>query len=119
VEEDFPENGESCGDELQWGHGDEAVEEIILAEGCDTKEIGFNGATAMKPWKSYVHDRTGHRLGRFNGATAMKPWKSSSSRLWDGSAARLQWGHGDEAVEEIAISVRTGEKGTASMGPRR
>ena len=37
---------------------------------------------------------------RFNGATAMKPWKSqnpagqASQRQW------LQWGHGDEAVEE-------------------
>ena len=36
---------------LQWGHGDEAVEED---SGAGTKSRGrprFNGATAMKPWK--------------------------------------------------------------------
>jgi len=37
---------------------------------------GFNGATAMKPWKSPHANRwtTGCEEG-FNGATAMKPWK--------------------------------------------
>ena len=37
---------------LQWGHGDEAVEE---ARGCEgVALIRFNGATAMKPWKTVV-----------------------------------------------------------------
>ena len=37
----------------------------------------FNGATAMKPWKSDHSRRIAkdRRIG-FNGATAMKPWKS-------------------------------------------
>ena len=37
---------------------------------------------------------------RFNGATAMKPWKSLVSTSNAGRRHRLQWGHGDEAVEE-------------------
>jgi len=38
---------------LQWGHGDEAVEEAKTR----LSRIGsnsFNGATAMKPWKSTI-----------------------------------------------------------------
>ena len=64
-------------------------------------EIRFNGATAMKPWKrhSTARQHSPYHSG-FNGATAMKPWKStvpeSPFRLPD----VLQWGHGDEAVEE-------------------
>ena len=37
--------------------------------------VSFNGATAMKPWKSVVGDQPGDGLLGFNGATAMKPWK--------------------------------------------
>ena len=40
-------------------------------------------------------------LHSFNGATAMKPWKSSVSVLGKPQAEQLQWGHGDEAVEEL------------------
>ena len=36
--------------ELQWGHGDEAVEERELGS-IPTMRRRFNGATAMKPWK--------------------------------------------------------------------
>jgi len=36
----------------------------------------------------------------FNGATAMKPWKRVRSKAAIGRAMGLQWGHGDEAVEE-------------------
>ena len=38
--------------ELQWGHGDEAVEELVGAVFTEDHEISFNGATAMKPWNS-------------------------------------------------------------------
>ncbi len=60
---------------LQWGHGDEAVEEANDLNDLSPTIYGFNGATAMKPWKS-----CGCRHGfppniGFNGATAMKPWK--------------------------------------------
>ncbi len=36
----------------------------------------------------------------FNGATAMKPWKSITETRGMAEARTLQWGHGDEAVEE-------------------
>ena len=62
---------------LQWGHGDEAVEE--------------GGASARTQIPC-----------RFNGATAMKPWKSRSIDFIYKRRPRLQWGHGDEAVEELS-----------------
>ena len=34
-------------------------------------------------------------------------------------AKPLQWGHGDEAVEEIDTDETADEKADASMGPRR
>ena len=59
------------------------------------------------------------RRKSFNGATAMKPWKSAD--LWRERRARgkLQWGHGDEAVEEDFGHVRGLDQVVASMGPRR
>ena len=36
---------------LQWGHGDEAVEEAAGRWTDHGHQGGFNGATAMKPWK--------------------------------------------------------------------
>ncbi len=61
----------------------------------------FNGATAMKPWKTMpiVEFRSSAVVG-FNGATAMKPWKTSDSRRLRPLPRSLQWGHGDEAVED-------------------
>jgi len=38
-------------DMLQWGHGDEAVEESELTGSSSAARDRFNGATAMKPWK--------------------------------------------------------------------
>jgi len=38
---------------LQWGHGDEAVEDSDVPIVTTGKER-FNGATAMKPWKTVV-----------------------------------------------------------------
>jgi len=80
---------------LQWGHGDEAVEEYPrYSSGCANSR-------------------------RFNGATAMKPWKSGRPAAATGTGFWLQWGHGDEAVEEVGDRhlVLTGLQ--ASMGPRR
>ena len=36
---------------LQWGHGDEAVEEARVELRIAATGECFNGATAMKPWK--------------------------------------------------------------------
>ena len=59
----------------------------------------------MKPWKRTT------QLGelrplyiRFNGATAMKPWKSKDGRHIGRVLYKLQWGHGDEAVEELPFT---------------
>ena len=79
----------------------------------------FNGATAMKPWKRFLAMCPRLNFQGFNGATAMKPWKSVTDLLGSYTATWLQWGHGDEAVEEEpgwrgrAVGV------LASMGPRR
>ena len=57
---------------------------------------------------------------RFNGATAMKPWKSANAEHTDVLHSMLQWGHGDEAVEEVGhLLCSCVRKQLASMGPRR
>jgi len=50
----------------------------------------------------------------------MKPWKSAfPGEDFQPFAMKLQWGHGDEAVEEAA-DVEPGDAVLmASMGPRR
>jgi len=40
---------------LQWGHGDEAVEEAAHPAHSAAENQCFNGATAMKPWKRLGH----------------------------------------------------------------
>ena len=79
---------------------------------------GFNGATAMKPWKRRPGGDACARRSGFNGATAMKPWKSRYSRSCSGDRM-LQWGHGDEAVEEASYAELRQAVSRASMGPRR
>jgi len=61
---------------------------------------GFNGATAMKPWKRdqpcFRRDPP-HSLQWGHGDEAVE----ETEPMWlGGPATRLQWGHGDEAVEE-------------------
>ncbi len=55
----------------------------------------------MKPWKSRPFRSYSAAFSCFNGATAMKPWKSNLRRSWIWGFTSLQWGHGDEAVEEF------------------
>jgi len=43
-------------------------------------------------------------MASFNGATAMKPWKSMDDTEKPKRPGKLQWGHGDEAVEEPAAA---------------
>jgi len=54
----------------------------------------------MKPWKRWTYGTIGATSKRFNGATAMKPWKSVIKLGKHSINESLQWGHGDEAVEE-------------------
>src|SRR5881397_2313732 len=60
---------------LQWGHGEEAVEN----PGCSPRTrgtTGFNGATAMRPWKTGGGGYPAALPRGFNGATAKRPWKT-------------------------------------------
>ena len=57
--------------------------------------------------------------GGFNGATAMKPWRSYKAEGGEIGQTMLQWGHGDEAVEENRVDVVLADHLPASMGPRR
>ena len=59
------------------------------------------------------------RKRSFNGATAMKPWKSCDGNKASSRVRVLQWGHGDEAVEEDFEQWQTAVDLAASMGPRR
>jgi len=49
----------------------------------------------------------------------MKPWKRRKTVLGVQVAAQLQWGHGDEAVEEQGNNANIQTFCNASMGPRR
>ena len=49
----------------------------------------------------------------------MKPWKSEYTSVLIMASNVLQWGHGDEAVEEDFARVGTLGLVAASMGPRR
>ncbi len=74
---------------LQWGHGDEAVEEEEVP-GTEFLVGSFNGATAMKPWKRCTSRRSrSRRLLCFNGATAMKPWKRDRSAYYRDRSGRF------------------------------
>ena len=73
----------------------------------------------MKPWKS------GNISGSAAGLTALQ-WGHGDEAVEEADAlglsrtqAQLQWGHGDEAVEEAASSQYRDGGATASMGPRR
>ena len=108
--------------ELQWGHGDEAVEEATQPRRVRAVEASFNGATAMKPWKRVAACRACSGRGCFNGATAMKPWKRIDLEAVARCMKELQWGHGDEAVEEFFLAMGAtpgllGFNGATAMKP--
>ena len=49
----------------------------------------------------------------------MKPWKSTLAGVLGAILYELQWGHGDEAVEEVVSVTSPAVSINASMGPRR
>ncbi len=74
----------------------------------------------MKPWKSYVMfgDGGGTTMLQWgHGDEAVEEAETRSRALVHGP--RLQWGHGDEAVEEHPTQDLRHAPGIASMGPRR
>jgi len=73
----------------------------------------------MKPWKSTpqhcgAHDDCLLQWG--HGDEAVEELESEESKL---GTNWLQWGHGDEAVEEDAKVPESLGHSLASMGPRR
>ncbi len=74
----------------------------------------------MKPWKTFeIRSDALAEEKRFNGATAMKPWKTILALCPMHAFYMLQWGHGDEAVEDTNCFNDCAEVVQASMGPRR
>jgi len=74
----------------------------------------------MKPWKREdARTTSGSTCPYFNGATAMKPWKRAERAAVQIGKLVLQWGHGDEAVEEQDLGEAAPAHRIASMGPRR
>ncbi len=77
------------------------------------------GPRRLSPWKTENWqniDRS--RQCCFNGATAMSAVEDGQTAAATSSPTRLQWGHGDCAVEDVEPRQRTAPT-AASMGPRR
>jgi len=62
----------------------------------------------MEPWKRRCTLRWRRCFFCFNGATAMEPWKSCGPAATPLTTVRLQWGHGDGAVEEVETVAPNG-----------
>src|SRR5689334_20913526 len=85
---------------LQFGHGGEAVETLIVGGAANDHDAGFNSATAVKPWRPRLQHRGHGRSRSFNSATAVKPWRPGvSCAILSVGPGVLQFGHGGEAVE--------------------
>src|SRR5205809_981295 len=83
---------------LQFGHGTEAVE--TTARPLPARQaLGFNSATARRPWKPSVIRLAGAVYHRFNSATARRPWKRQcglrypprGSARFNSATARRPW----------------------------
>ena len=59
--------------ELQWGHGREAVDGYRPSS-TTARPLGFNGATAARPWMAHCSAPRVATTECFNGATAARPW---------------------------------------------
>jgi len=76
----------------------------------------------MEPWKRRSSRAAGPSIVGFNGATAMEPWKSPPFQDQVDKPKMLQWGHGDGAVEEQEYADRRiptllGFNGATAMEP--
>jgi len=88
-------------DTLQWGHGEFAVDDRGQSPRCRATCSRFNGATANSPWMTALSQCGSLQRARcFNGATANSPWMTFLGREVGIGASRLQWGHGEFAVDD-------------------
>ena len=106
---------------LQWGHGLAAVDGLTSCP-CMCLIVGFNGATALRPWTARQRRGRPRSSPSFNGATALRPWTAPPAGAGRarchasmgprpcgrGRGAKdlrlvvlfgLQWGHGLAAVD--------------------
>ncbi len=112
---------ELCATELQWGHGDGAVEETIhlpdWTQLSQTLQWGHGDGA--------VEEKLMLERAAGDGEASMGPRRWSRGRVPGNAAALsalgigLQWGHGDGAVEESLAVVLRRSPVPASMGPRR
>ncbi len=61
-------------DGLQFGHGGDAVGDLVRVVEVEPRPKSFNSATAVTPWVTHAFPGTNHGCRRFNSATAVTPW---------------------------------------------
>ena len=83
------------GDGLQFGHGTEAVETELDLTTAVARCVGFNSATAHRPWKPAATRRGPDAQQCFNSATAQRPWKRMFACRMASLTSLLQFGHGN------------------------
>src|SRR5271157_6560094 len=83
---------------------------------------GFNGATAMEPWKRWKGKSRARPSTSFNGATAMEPWKrlraEQDLRVDDhASMGPRRWSRGRAGSRVTPSTVHVGFNGATAMEP--
>jgi len=73
----------------------------------------------MKPWKRPHQAPVGGPTKGLQWGHGDEAVEEAANQLLITPRVKLQWGHGDEAVEEAVIKVKTADLNSASMGPRR
>ena len=87
-------------DNLQFGHGGDAVENSNRRCEINAWERTFNSATAVMPWKMRSRPMVNRcTTSSFNSATAVMPWKIEAGQKKFRLTSCLQFGHGGDAVE--------------------
>ena len=100
VEEDERFGEQSKALQLQWGHGDGAVEEVAALDRVGGIPQASMGPRRWSRGRASPAEATEPDHSGFNGATAMEPWKRFELEHSRAEDLVLQWGHGDGAVEE-------------------
>ena len=108
MEETITSNDRPVNGSLQWGHGDEAVEEFAVRVFDRQEPSRFNGATAMKPWKRPPFFEVLEAAGVLQWGHGDEAVEECHAKTGRAAKESLQWGHGDEAVEE-AVLPRTAD----------